>query len=706
MDELARPAKTEQAARVISRRFQRIVWAWIASTALMNLQAAPETNIVSASPALPHFPIPPSRLTPLDSLAAVFSPRLRSLAAERRQLEKQLSDADTLPLNSAATSEAFGLHSAIFSSANSTSWAQVDLGAERSMETLALVPAHVAVGEYPGQGYGFPQRFRVDLANDAAFTLPRIVADFTREDFPNPGDQPLLLQVDGERARYVRVTATKLWQRGEMAVLALGELMVMSGDRNLAAGRPVRVSDSRESLPQWSAAHLVDGQSVLGLPLEAAPSPSNGYHSDEHESRQDAVKWVQVDLGRSLRLDEVRLIPSRPRDWALVSGFGFPLRFRVEASDEPTFASPTLLRAEDKNDLRNPGENAVTVPCEGVTARFIRVTATKLWLRMDYYAFALAELQVFAGGTNAALGAGVEALDSVESGYWSKRALVDGFSSQKRLAPLGTWLRSLGRRVELEARLAQLKGEFSRQTQATLASVGRWSIAAMIVAALGFGLLVHRYRLVRLLELERLRTSIATDLHDELGTRLTRIGLLSELVERQTGETHPAKSEVAQISAMTHEMVRTMDEIVWAVNPRNDTLEDLANYIFHFTQEFFRHASVRYRLDIPADLPPLRLTTEIRHNLFLAVKEALNNVVKHAQAMNVRVTLKLHATVLSIVVQDDGRGFTHDSQRPGGNGLRNMQQRLESIGGRVEVESEAGKGTSVRLQAKLRDSRR
>jgi hypothetical protein len=190
----------------------------------------------------------------------------------------------------------------------------VDLGAERSMETIVLVPARVAVGEYPGQGYGFPKRFRVELANDTTFTLPRIVADFTREDFPNPGDQPVLIQVAGERARYVRVTATKLWQRGDEAVLALGEFMVMSGDRNLAVGQPVRASYSMESLPQWSSSHLVDGQSVLGLPLEAAPSPSNGYHSLEHETRQDAVKWVLVDLGRSLPLDEVRLIPSRPRD--------------------------------------------------------------------------------------------------------------------------------------------------------------------------------------------------------------------------------------------------------------------------------------------------------------------------------------------------------------------------------------------------------
>lgn len=698
---LARRLRSRQFANLVDRGLRGIIPALIACAALTALQAAPDKNGFPAPPAFDDSPAAP---TPLVSLAVAFSPRLRALTAEREELGKELAAAPLL--NSVPTREAAGFHSSIVASAASTSWLQVDLGAEHSIDTIALVPAYAAVGEYPGQGYGFPPRFRVELANDAAFTLPQLVADFTREDFPNPGVQPVVIQVANERARFVRVTATKRWQRGDTALLALGELMVMSGDRNLAIGRPVRVSDSGESLPQWSSSYLVDGQSALGLPLTDVPSPSNGYHSLEHEPRVDAIKWVQVDLGRSLPLDEVRLIPSRPRDWSLVTGFGFPLRFRVEACDEPNFDLPLLLRSEETNDFRNPGENAVTVPCGGVTARFVRVTATKLWLRGNDYVFALAELEVFAGGKNAALGAKVQALDSVEHGYWSKRALVDGFSSQKRLAPLGAWLRNVGWRGELETRLKQLDDEFARQTQDTLASLGRWSIGAMVAVVTGFALLAYRYRLVRLLELERLRTRIATDMHDELGTRLTRIGLLSEFVERQTSGAHPAKSEIAQISAMTHEMVRTMDEIVWAVNPRNDTLEDLANYICHFAQEFFRHASVRCRLDIPANLPPLRLTTELRHNVFLAVKEALNNVVKHAQALSVKVTLRLEGTVLSIVVQDDGQGFDPASQRPGGIGLRNMQQRLESIGGRVEVESGSGNGTTVRFQAKLRENKR
>lgn len=474
LDALARPPKNAHAARVISRRFNWIVWAWLPGVALGELHAAPDTNFIATSTASTHLP---SALSSLDRLAVAFSPRLRGLAAERAAVETQLSLAPRP--NSAPSSEAVGVHSTLSPSAAVTKWVQVDLGAERAMNAVVIVPAHVAAGEYPGQGYGFPRRFRVELSNDESFALPRSVADFSREDFPNPGDLPVLIETEGARARYVRVTATKLWQRKNTAVLALGELIVLAGDRNLAIGRPVRVSDARETQtpPQWARAHLVDGQSVLGLPLEATPSPSNGYHSDEHERRQDAAKWVQVDLGKPRPLEEIRLVPSRPRDWALVSGFGFPLRFRVEACEEPAFTRPTLLRAEDTHDFRNPGENFFSVPADGVTARFVRVTATKLWSRGDYFNFALAELQVFAGGTNAALGARVEALDSVESGFWSTRALVDGFSSQQSLAPLGAWLRSLGRRAELEARLQQLQGEFARQTQATLRGLGRWLLS-------------------------------------------------------------------------------------------------------------------------------------------------------------------------------------------------------------------------------------
>jgi signal transduction histidine kinase len=641
-------------------------------------------------------------VTVMEQFAAILSGSVRELLGERRLLSDELSQ---LPqLNSAVTGDALGIHSEPANSENSTKWVQVDLGQERSMDMILLVPALVGVGEYGGKGYGFPRRFRVEIANDPSFILSRVVADFTREDFPNPGDRPVIIRVPGERARHVRVTATRLWKRDTTSVLALGELIVLSGDRNLAVGRPVTASDIKESLPQWAATHLVDGQSVLGLPVEAIPSSANGYHSEERETRQDAVKWVQVDLGRNLPLEEVRLIPARPRDWALVSGFGFPLRFRVEASDDPGFASALVLRSEDATDFRNPGENPVTIPCAGVVARYVRVSATKLWLRTDFHVFALAELEVLSGGTNVSFGSTVQALDSVESGYWSKRALVDGFSSQQRLVPLGVWLEKVARRVAVESRLVQVDGMLVGQVQVALERFLRVLVLAALAIALVGGFLAYRYRLVRLLEMERLRASIATDLHDELGTRLTRLGLLAERAGRLTDKRHPAHSHVEQLSVMTRDMVRAMDEIVWAVNPRNDTLEELAGYLFHFAEEFFRDSMVTCRMDIPADLPDYRIRTEVRHNLLLAVKETLNNVLRHARASNVRVTLGMDGKGVAIEVRDDGCGFDPGAGRSHGNGLRNLRSRMERCGGTVEIESVPDRGTKVRFRVPLPSS--
>ena len=164
----------------------------------------------------------------------------------------------------------------------------------------------------------------------------------------------------------------------------------------------------------------------------ADKSPANGYHS-AIEAKPDVTKWVQVDLGRELALEEVRLIPARPVDFADTPGFGFPVRFRVEAAADADFKSPQLIAEQTATDFKNPGDTAATFAANTKRGRFVRVTATKLWERTSDFVFALAEMQVIVGGTNAALGARVTALDSIEAGRWSTKFLVDGFSSRRKL---------------------------------------------------------------------------------------------------------------------------------------------------------------------------------------------------------------------------------------------------------------------------------
>jgi signal transduction histidine kinase len=142
-----------------------------------------------------------------------------------------------------------------------------------------------------------------------------------------------------------------------------------------------------------------------------------------------------------------------------------------------------------------------------------------------------------------------------------------------------------------------------------------------------------------------------------------------------------------------------MDEIVWTINPKNDTLDHLANYIFQYAQEYFQDTGVSCRLDVPAQLPDRPVSTETRHNLFMAVKEALNNALKHSGATEVRIGLAATDGRMTITIADNGRGFAVSGARGKGNGLDNMNRRLEQIGGHLFLESEPGHGTNIRLEA-------
>lgn len=204
--------------------------------------------------------------------------------------------------------------------------------------------------------------------------------------------------------------------------------------------------------------------------------------------------------------------------------------------------------------------------------------------------------------------------------------------------------------------------------------------------------------------IEQDRARIARDIHDHLGSGLTRINLLGELLLGDQAEVRT--NRVGQITSLTCELMRTMDEIVWAVNPKNDTLDNLMNYLCDFAGEYLRTAKIRLRLNVPSPLPDWNLPAEMRHNIFLAMKEILNNVVKHAQAGEVLLGLRLEADWAVLEVQDDGMGFQPGAvrmksadglQEHGGNGLGNLEKRASTIGGRCVIQSEPGKGTRIEL---------
>ncbi len=236
----------------------------------------------------------------------------------------------------------------------------------------------------------------------------------------------------------------------------------------------------------------------------------------------------------------------------------------------------------------------------------------------------------------------------------------------------------------------------------------RTFIAAMIFFSLAFlgaiTYLVSTAKLKRQLRalhqkelIEHERARIARDLHDQLGANLTQVTLLGEMAEMDKDLPEEVEQHAQQICATARETTRSLDEIVWAVNPSNDTLEGLANYACKYAQDYFALAGVSYRADLPADLPPTPILPEVRHNIFLAFKEAVNNVVKHAHATEARVKLQLEPGKFILSISDNGRGLGDISGKSLRNGMRNMSRRLSDVHGEFEITPGVTGGTVVKL---------
>ena len=211
-------------------------------------------------------------------------------------------------------------------------------------------------------------------------------------------------------------------------------------------------------------------------------------------------------------------------------------------------------------------------------------------------------------------------------------------------------------------------------------------------------------KLERQRELERERSRIAQDLHDDLGAALTEISLTSDFMQKTAHDPEMVRECVREIGSRARELFSAMDEIVWAVNPRNDSTVSLAAYFCQFAQHQLKPAGIACRLDIDSELPSLPLNAEQRHQVFLVFKEAVNNVVRHSQAREMKLSIATNHHDLSIRIEDYGCGFEPARTLEGADGLINMPERMKRIGGFCRVTSELKQGTVVELRVPLSET--
>jgi len=231
------------------------------------------------------------------------------------------------------------------------------------------------------------------------------------------------------------------------------------------------------------------------------------------------------------------------------------------------------------------------------------------------------------------------------------------------------------------------------------------AVVSLLALALGLERMRARNRMRRKLEamerkqaVQQERARIARDIHDDLGTVLSRISMVSESAALETQPGSRQQERLNEICDASRQLTRTMEEIVWAQDPKHDSLENTVSYICSFASDLLAVARITCRLDISMDLPGITLEAEKRHELFLVFKEVLNNIIKHAGASEVRISLEWQEQAILLTIEDNGRGFSPaDSPQAKGNGLSNMQNRLQRVNGRVEVHTEPGKGTRVEI---------
>lgn len=499
-------------------------------------------------------------------------------------------------------------------------------------------------------------------------------------------------------------------RRGAGNYFALGEIVLLEKGSNVALGCEVRHSEAILNPPRWQAANLTDGFVWCGLLNGAAGSPSNGFHSVIEPAPGTERKWVEVRLPKAVPVDEVRLIPARPQDFADVAGFGFPPRLRVTAFlGDADVARPLESGGEA---FPNPGDSMVCLPvldAEGVPVMMdrVRVEALELWQRSGDYIFALGELEVWSGRVNAALGAEVEASDTVRvaSGMWTREALVDGFSSQARLVGWTEWLEVMGERVKLEAEAVEMEDEMERAlgtVVGALVNLTALVLALVVVGALAIGSWQRR----RAREGRRqMKERIARDLHDEVGSQLSHLALLADLTRSEPGLSESARRRLDELSAGARETLGAMRDLVWLLHPPDGGGWGAFADLLRQTVERLLGAMQAELVIEKQGEPPVVGTPDVEwsRDVLLWVKEAAANCARHSQAAEVRFFMAWKDAALDLRLEDDGVGFSEaDPAFSAGAGLRNLRRRAKALGGRMTLKSALGEGTEVRLDVPLK----
>jgi len=622
----------------------------------------------------------------------VFSGDLKEARAELLRTEKALAALGQPMIGN--TVPEFGIqHRMMEEPPPESPFVQIDLGGSRSFDTVALIPAVVDFQGVTQSPYAFPVRFRLDASDDAQFATFTPLLVRTEVDHAQPSVAPVVVHVPGTRARYLRLTVTKLAQVEGRWTFALAEMMVLYGNRNIALGTNVLHAGGTGLPPRWLPPNLTDGRTPLGPPIDRSSVPEFDalFASIQPEVPQP---WMSVDLGKEVSIEEVRLHPLHARQGADVPGFSFPSRFRVEVAKSADFSDATMIFENADLDFPNPGNNVVTVPANGRIARHVRVVMLAAQ-RATLKSFAISELEVYADGEKVSRGAkGMFSGDPTREQQRPASLLTDDHTSYGKLMELPAWLQQWEQRRKLEDDSAIFAKRVAELTD-TAQQRAAWTLGSAVLLVIGgIGWFIWRSHQRSAQAQEQFRARLARDMHDEIGSNLAGIAVISETLAMQGDST---SEDWLEINRLAHETTDAMREVLWLVGARQESGIDLMEHLQRVAKRLLPNHEVTWKIlatDLPAAWP-----VESRRHVFLFFKEALTNVLRHAKASKVELSAQVLGSAFELIIQDNGRGF--DTAKPShGMGIINLRERAKQLHGAVSIHS-SDQGTTLTLRVPL-----
>ena len=634
-----------------------------------------------------------------DRIARMVNPAVRRADKRLARIERELL---SLPeLYNGPRGSRFGFHSETISDQEEPHYLQIDLGESRSIDAVILMPAHLPTLGAEGEGYGFPLRFKIELSETPGTNFQSL-AEYTTQDFRNPGLYPVKIPAGGAQGRFVRITSTKHVPAKDGFIWAMEEVMVLAGNYNIGANKPRSASSEQALFPNWSALRVNDNITRLGIPHSTDASPTDGFLSAP-SGDGSVPKWIIIDLGERLPIDEIRIIPTSSEDPEVVGGRGFPENFVVELSNDPDFETTVWRSSPPRYPLGYPWNASFVRSCGGETARYLRIVSRALFARGNLHSLALAEVQAYADGENVALWKNVRVSDQStrpDAVRWSPRYLVDGYSSSGRLIEIPEFIDLIIERGELELERGKLLLERENGIELASASVTAGAGTIGGVALFGWIWMIFRQRSVRRRDAERLREQIARDLHDDIGSNLAGIVLISEVGSNNREASGEIREDFREIKDTAEHTSDAMRDIVWLIHVGSATTRDLFMKMRESVGLIVGHLDTSISA-APPSFKSRPIDLQARRHFFFAFKEALNNVRKHAQASSVEVLFEVTPNRVTFVVTDNGSGFEPDEVDISGHGLENFRRRAERVNGEFKIDSISGQGTTVRFSAPL-----